>query len=301
MIPQNYGEYLEDFEPLAVDADGNALGAIYRPAAGGREVIYLPEQCELSRAWLELALKRWSTQDPEAFPPGASWAEDPQWMSPAELDAAHLLTRLKTELGQTVDRLDGEIAAARRQLSESQQEADAGIRRLLTASADDLKDEVAAALRDVGFDVEDRDAVAGRQKHEDLRVEHEDFVAVVEVKGSTKGASTTHLLRIEAHVNAFREEMGGPPSARWYVFNSFRDRDPSRRSRLFKGQDGAIRVFAAVDGLAIDTKSLFSLRQAVTSGEISRDHAREMLKSARGLLNYPASDDLYVDLAGDDD
>lgn len=85
------------------------------------------------------------------------------------------------------------------------------------------------------------------------------------------------------------------------VSNSFRDRDPASRLRLFKGQDGAIRAFAAVDGLAIDTRSLFSLRRAVINSEISCEEACALLVGARGLLNYPVSEDLSADLAGDEE
>ncbi|TDZ94978.1 hypothetical protein [Mycobacteroides salmoniphilum] len=290
VVHKSYVRGFKEFIPLVVDDDGHALAAIYTPAREAAEVIYLPRECGPTRQWVDLALERWSEQDPESFPPGASWIEQDEWMSPDEREAATEVERVRLALDEEVARLNRELNTARLSLTALQRQADSSFRRLLTKDGDELKEEVTLALSDIGFEVEDRDARGGRQKLEDLRVTYGDFVAVAEVKGSNKGASTTHLLQMSRFVIAYQTETKQLPRAQWYIFNGFKERPPSGRLSLFKGQEEIFGVFADADGLAIDTRALFRIRRDVLEGRISADDAREHMMAARGCFTYDLDD-----------
>ncbi|MFE3572516.1 hypothetical protein ACFXON_24210, partial [Bacillus subtilis] len=110
------------------------------------------------------------------------------------------------------------------------------------------------------------DAEGEREKREDLRVIDGDWIAICEIKGYGKGASTTDLLKIGRFETLFVQETGKLPDAKWYVVNQFRERPPSARQPMLKGQDGSVEEFASGNGLAIDSRELFQLDKAVAAG-----------------------------------
>lgn len=157
---------------------------------------------------------------------------------------------------------------------------------MLTGTGDELVQAVAGALTRLGFVVEDRDAIGAREKLEDLRVRDGDWIALCEVKGYTKGGSVTDMVKINRFVERYVRDTNAWPDARWYVVNQFKDRDPSSRMQLLRGQDEDVEGFAESNGLAIDTRSLFLLDKAVANGEIDKGKARTLLREAVGRFGY---------------
>lgn len=280
-------EKVEHFTPLITDRDGNVYAAIYSQTDGPREVIYLPEGLELSRAWVTLALERWSALDPEAFPAGPEWSHRDEWMTAIERQTHDEVVRLERELDDKITELEAQVEDARKRLDEQRLHADGNERLLLTATDDELVQAIAKALRQFGFIVEDRDALGARQKMEDLRVTDGDWTAVGEVKGYTGGGSTTDLLKFSRFTRAFQQETGRFPDGQWYIVNQYRERDPSSRRDLLWGQDADVEAFAESDGLVLDTRALFQLARDHTEGRIEAGEARARLMEARGRFEYP--------------
>ncbi|WP_454789802.1 hypothetical protein [Mycolicibacterium lutetiense] len=286
-ISSDFARECELFVPMITDADHNAFAAIFRPPHGALEVIYLPERCVPSRAWITLAFERWAVQRPDTFPAKVDWTTSPVWMSPSELAKSDLLSKAKHELQAETARLEKALAGAEADLESERSKADAADRLILTGTGDDLVGAVANLLRELGFEVEDRDATGQPEKLEDLRVRTADFVAIAEVKGYTKGGSSSDLMKLYRFVKLFVKETGDFPSAQWYIVNQFRNSDPGTRPQLLVNQDSTVEEFGKDDGLAIDTRSLFRLRRDVSDGKIGREDASAMLIQARGRFIYP--------------
>ncbi len=278
---------VDSFVPLVTDADGNAYAAIYQPIQAAREVIYLPDDLAPSRQWVTLALERWAEEDPEAFPVVADWTHRPEWMTSGELAAFATVQRTAQELAIETERLEQALRDARLALDEQRLQSENGQRLLLTGTGDDLVDCVADVLRQLGFDVEDRDETGARHKLEDLRVRDGRWTAIGEVKGYSAGGSTKDLLSLGRFSRAYEREVGSPPDAQWYIVNQFRKQDPDLRKLLLRGQDEDVDEFAKDGGLVIDTRALFRISSDHSTGRIDDTAAREMLKSARGRLEYP--------------
>lgn len=289
-IPPPGPNAVEYFIPLVTDADGNAYAAIYKPHDAAYEVVYLPDGVEPTSRWVALAFERWSEDDPDLFPQIARWTHREEWMTAAERVAANAVEAARQELAETTERLERDLSDARERLDRQRADVDITERRLLTATGDDLASAVAKALRQVGFEVEDRDAAGGRHKLEDLRVRDGDWVAIAEVKGYAKGGTTKDLLSLGRFSKAFQADTGRFPAAEWYVVNQFRDRDPDTRPQLLRGQDGDVDAFADSDGAVIDTRALFQLSQCAAEGRITSDEARELLKNASGRFEFDRRD-----------
>ncbi|WP_205873460.1 hypothetical protein [Mycobacterium camsae] len=280
-------QQIEYFIPLITDADGHVYAAIFHESRGPKEVIYLPEGVELTRRWIALALERWATKEPLAFPAGPEWSHREEWITGAERDAAREVESAQRELDETTERLSRQVAKVEAELQERRRNADANERLILTASDHQLVQAVANSLRQLGFDVEDRDARGARQKMEDLRIRDGGWTAIGEVKGYTGGGSTTDLLKLSRFTQAYQQEVGRFPDAQWYIVNQFRERDPSTRRQLLWGQDEDVEAFAENDGLVIDTRSLFHIARDHAEGRIDADTARALLIQARGRFEYP--------------
>jgi hypothetical protein len=300
VIKKYAAKHVDVYVPLVTDADGAAFAAIYRPAVGAAEVIYLPACCEPSRAWIALALERWAEERPDIFPAKADWTTHPAWMSPGEFAAAAKIITAKQELDDVSARLTKAVEDAEAELDAERLKADGADRLILTGTGDELASAVAAVLRDIGFDVEERDAIGLPEKLEDLRVRTTNFVAIAEVKGYVKGGSSSDLMKLFRFVKLFVKETGHFPDARWYIVNQFRGSDPATRPQLLVNQDSTVEEFGNDDGLAVDTRCLFHLRRDVTNGTLSAEDARKKLIEARGRFAYPEEPDSAVDAESGD-
>ncbi|UUE27520.1 hypothetical protein LRQ08_11980 [Rhodococcus qingshengii] len=273
------------FAPLVSDLDGNAFAAIYRPDKRAGEVLYLPAGITDIRPWLLFAFERWAVENPEAFPSAPDWTAAVEWMTADEIDARDTWVAAVDTAQKARDAADRVEQESQNALRELREKADNAERILLTATGDALVQAVAAALTRLGFVVEDMDAKGG-EKLEDLRVRDGDRIALCEVKGYTKGGSVTDLGKINRFVERYARDTGQWPDARWYVVNQFRDRDPSSRMQLLRGQDADVEGFAESDGLVIDTRSIFLLDKDVAGGVVTSDEARRLLRESTGRFTY---------------
>lgn len=278
---------LQVVTPLVQDADGNIFAAVYHCQGGPKEVIFLPDSTQPSRAWVTLAFERWALEDPETYGSASDWESREEWMTAPERAAAGGLSVAEQALELETVRLEQAVALARQELAARKAEASRASRRLLTETADELADAVADALASIGFRIDKVDDEGGRHKVEDLHIFDDDWVCLGEVKGHGKGATTTDVLKILRFQNLYQQRSGDLPNALWYIVNQFRDRDPSTRRLALRGQDDDVQEFAESNGVVVDTRDLFRLHRDVSLGTLAAEHARSLLREARGRFSYP--------------
>ena len=286
--------WLKEFRhALLVEVAGKfgALAAIYdRNSNKSSEVWCLPLRAlDDGSSWVGAALQRWRDRFPEAFPT-ADWAADERWLTAQEQVAQSGLNSHDVITAALLEARRGERTVLETAVEEARAAADAGARHLLTTNGDLLVQAVVVALEQLGFDVIQSDEVlpAG-QKREDLLVQDGTWVSVTEVKGYEKGnAKQNDLLPLGSAVESYVLRTRQTPSARWYIVNQSYRTPPDARPRPLAGAGDTVEKFSMQQGLVIDTRDLFFLSRAVSTGQISAIDARQLLREARGVFDYPA-------------
>lgn len=276
----------ERWLPLLENADGQAIAVLYRPHRGAREVWYFPEEAsDAMEAILRVAFTEWNTQDPRRFPSSPDWTSNVRWMSAAQHEQVLAVQAKINHASKQVEHWTSEVREAEVKLDElSGDIGQSPQRKLLMATDDDLVQAVAYAFKALGFNVVDLDEQTeeGKAKTADLSVSEDDWTAIVEVKGYTKGAKSNDLMDVIKHRRSYERRYRSDVQNMWYVANIFRNQSPESRPKIFAGADDQLSSFADPDGLAIDTRELFDLLKQVESDELSADSARAVLKNSTG-------------------
>lgn len=277
--------------PIVREKNGSACAGWWsRPGRQGSEFWWFPTGTPNLASWRSALYSRWNRTNPQKFPTSEiDWTKEPEWITVEETSALQEL--------QKHDKETEEIIALRRQESNNLKQeverisavANSTTRLLLTAQGKQLVSAVESALSSIGFEVIDSDEQKeeGSYLLEDLKVMHEDWVCLAEVRGYTKGAKTSDLQRIERAVRHYEREHGTSPSARWYIVNHSLKVSPSDRPPVLSGATEDIDVFAEENGLVIDTRDLFRLAMSVREGRLTVARARELLMTTTGVLNFP--------------
>jgi hypothetical protein len=191
--------------------------------------------------------------------------------------------------------LDAEVAALLEVREQARRNAEADERRLLLTKGEELVSAVYAALTRLGFRVIDADKLpqhAKGRKQEDLRITDEDWVCIAEVKGHGRGgARTADLMQLEKATKVFVLNENREPDAQWYIVNQAFEVPPAERPRPFASAPEEVEILAGDNGLVIDTRDLFRLDKAVQQGALHPSDARQLLRDARGVLQFPASEE----------
>ena len=116
-------------------------------------------------------------------------------------------------------------------------------------------------------------------------------LALGEAKGFTKGVSEAGLQSLARWTAFYVQETGEFPSARWYVANHMLRQDPSTRPEPLHGRDDVVEVFAADNGLVIDTRALFALVRYAQHNPERRGDLRAWLREQSGVLRVADADE----------
>lgn len=272
----------------------SVLAGILEDDEGGAvtdSVFWLPDIARRELIdWVRAAFDRWRAADPDAFPVTAEWRRADQWSSPDELEARGTLAAFDAEEARRREEADEK----RRELSEKVDVAEGAgeaWRALLLESGDDLVKAVQDALELIGFDVIDSDALPQNKgkKREDLRVKHEGWTALVEVKGYAGAAKSNDLQQLNGAAVAYAATTGSQADALWYVVNAHREADPAQRETALGAREEDLETFAEYSsGSLIDTRDLFALRQIVATDQMSKEAARAALMSAGARFVAPS-------------
>jgi hypothetical protein len=236
--------------------------------------------------WVRAALAEWHRLAPDRFPGVPDWSHGDEWSTPTERALRARLRDIADERDARMQELNEREASTRRLLDEARSAADQDERALLTETGRPLVLAVLNALSTLGFDVIDADDDAPEDDHlEDLRItdsEAPGWIALVEVKGYTKGAKTEALTQFIRFEKRYQTQNGRTADAEWYIVNQFRSRDPSTRQAALHGKDDDIAAFASSGGLVIDTVELFRVLDEVRTGSRQAGDVRRAMREATG-------------------
>lgn len=275
-------------EPFIMTGDGKMLAGRYKRSLTS-EAWLLPSDISDIIPWIRAALAEWHSLAPDRFPSLPDWSETPEWMTAEEKKLTARLTDISRKREELLAKLEEEEGEVRRELLAAQESASVYERALLTSQSEDLVKAVMRAFTEIGFAVTDADLEATPDDHlEDLRVEDEKapgWVALVEVKGYTKGAKTEALTQFLRFNIRYQQRAGKVADGSWYIVNQFLARDPSTRQPALHGKDDDISAFASAGGLVIDTVTLFKILQQIQNGLLDSGEARTILRSSTGRLD----------------
>ncbi len=278
--------------PFLATGDGHALACSYT-RRDGAQVWVLPGDIPDIIPWLKAALTEWHEIAPDRFPGLPDWAGQPRWQTQAERQLVAGLSLLDAERRQIEAHLQRRRQSLQRQLEAATASADSYERALLTEDSDQLVEAVIRALRELGFGVVDADVDASPGDNlEDLQITDADepgWLVLAEVKGYTKGASTTAIQQLARFTTRYVLRTGQAPSGEWYIANQFRNHEPPTRQRILNGKDEDVRAFGENGGLVLDTQVLFQTLDLVRAGAVTADEARSHLRSSLGIAAAPST------------
>jgi hypothetical protein len=241
----------------------------------GLGIGWLPSVTANRAAWAELLVTQWAQSDKDAFPSFGDWINSPEWMVPEEAQIRSQIQALEQKKEEAVTEIDKQIGELVTKLALTKAEANNGLRRLITAQSEELVDEVAKALEDIGFDVTRVDELIGEKepKREDLRLKHlgkggEEWNAIVEVRGYARsGGTTADLLRLNRFADLYKIETGQTPDKRIYIVNGQLELLPSQRQEPLASATEDLHIFSETNGILIWSIDLFQAMKATNPSD----------------------------------
>lgn len=262
---------------------------------GARMSLVLPPETTDHRAWLVWFLRSLNKIDPDAFPGDPDWTRAPSWSTAGTQTMHDELQKLHEERSKLLAELDERERAAASQLEEARAADKVGYQRLLTADGDELESAVQNVLTEFGFTVQNMDGhhdQVTKAKLEDLRVsdpEDPEWIALVEIKGYTKGAKTNDVTQILGRpMRAYILETGREPSTVWHIVNPERTVDPSTRKDAIPS-DLDLEALTEASGALIETRQLFLALRDVQAGKLDAPAIKLSLKNALTRWDYRKS------------
>jgi len=245
------------------------LGLYYIREENNLGVSWLPFVDANQSAWVNVILTQWAQSDKDAFPSFGEWMDSPEWMVPEEKQILSQIQTLEQKKQESMIEIDNKIGELTTELAIVKANVNKGQRRLITAQGDELVDEVAKTLKDIGFNVTLVDQLVGKKpKREDLRLRHlgkggEEWNAIVEVRGySRSGGTTADLLRLGRFADLYKKEIGQAPDKRIYIVNSELELLPSQRQEPLASATEDLQIFSESSGILIWSIDLFRALKA---------------------------------------
>ena len=283
--------------PIVMSSRGEPLACMTsRTGDPGTNCWILPAAAEKDALGVfEVAAEVWRGEELHRFPlPVADWSVLPRWQTPTELRIIGEREALQAERDSALAAFASQEDALLSLAASAKQDADSGVRIILTAQGETLVHGVATLFERLGFHVrrmDDEWQVGARR--EDLRVttaDDSDWETIVEVRGYSGGSQLNDLARLHGRFRTqYLRDKKRLPSATWYIANEFISTDPSTRPAILQSNDAELNAYAEDDVLAIGTVTLFDLAMDVEAEAISPVDARVLLISSRGRFAYHSS------------
>jgi len=254
-----------------------------------RGVAWLPTEYENEAAWVDLLVTEWAQSDESAFPSRGDWTNSSEWMVPQEMQILSQIQALEQKKQQFIVEVDQQIGELSTKLGLAKADANEGQRRLITAQDEELVDEVAKTLKNIGFDVTRVDQLLSEKKpkREDLRLKHsdqggEEWNAIAEVRGYTRsGGTTADLQRLARFAELYSKETGQTPDKRIYIVNGQLELlPPSQRQEPLASAAEDLQIFSESDGILI--WSIDQFRALKTTKTAEYPALIESIKCAQG-------------------
>ena len=276
------------FRPFLYGPDELPLAASYRRAEGGN-VWLLPSDMPNHALWVLEALREWHDVDPKRFPAIPDWQSDPEFRSMEEARVGTELEAKRQRIIALFNAYETERVELEGQLENLKKSADTYERALLTEQGTPLQNSILRALRDLGFEVEDMDAVnpEGSRK-EDYRIrdtEDSNWIALGDAKGVKGGVPESVFTQLGRWVEFYIIQEKVAPTARWSIANYYRLDDPNTRPEPFANRPDNVEVFTAANGLLLDTRALFKFLRIAQDHPERKSAIRAFLRSRKGVLS----------------
>lgn len=251
-------------------------------------VAWLPSVNTNQAAWVEVLVTQWAQSDKDSFPSFGDWTNYSEWLVAEEEQILSKIQALEEKKQKSVTEIDKQIGKLTTELALAKTSANNGQRRLITAQGQGLVDEVAEALKAIGFDVTNVDElVAGKgPRREDLRLGHstkegEEWSAIVEVRGYARSAgNSADLLRLNRFASLYKQETGQDPDKLIYIVNGQLELLPPQRQKPLASAPEDLQIFSESGGILIWSIDLF---RALKSTDSSNYPALlESIKRAQG-------------------
>lgn len=264
------------------------LATQYLRSTNNLGVAWLPCKPIDKVAWINVLVTRWAQFDKGRLPHFGDWTASPEWMVPEEEEIISSIKALEQRKQSVIAQIDQQVGELESKLAAARADANRGRRRLMTAKADPLVDEVKKVFLEIGFEVDDMDELLakGAQKREDLRLrdpsdKKESWEAIVEVRGHKKsGGQASDLLRFHSRATLYHKEKGRFPNKQIYVVNGQIELPPQQREEPLAAAKGEVKAFAESDGLIIWTLDLFRAMKVIKPEDYPA--LRESIKGAVG-------------------
>jgi hypothetical protein len=234
--------------------------------------------------WVQLAFARWQKELPSRFPSLPSWEHAEAWRTGEERKLLDALNEADQVLNFAVQEHARQTEAARATLLLLEEQIDAGQRRLLTGTGEDLEAAVATSLKQLGFSVRSMDHhYPEGSRREDLQIEDAGWFAVVEITGVRRGVQQAKWQRLMTHLTMYLRLPDAKRTAvPWLVVNQELERSPETRAGLW--QEEFRGLVAEAGGLAIESPALFELIEMVEADVVSSLEVRSVLQGATGVF-----------------
>lgn len=259
---------------------------------GSARSLVLPSDTTDHRAWLVWFLRHLNKIDPDTFPGDPDWTRAPAWSTAGTLTVHDEFQKLHDERSKLLAEMEVKERAAASKLEDARAADKIGYQRLLTADGDELESAVQDVLTELGFTVQNMDGhhdQVTKAKLEDLRVgdpEDPEWIALVEIKGYTKGAKTNDVTQILGRpMRAYILEAGKEPSTVWHIVNPERTVDPSTRKDAIPN-DLDLEGLSDAGGALIETRQLFLALRDVQRGKLDAPSVKLSLKNALTRWDY---------------
>lgn len=143
---------------------------------------------------------------------------------------------------------------------------------------------------DLGFQVTNVDEMRlqiGESLKEDKWIEDGDFFALVEIKGTERGAKANWVRQdLSAHIREFEVVKGVTGINSVLIFNHERREAPEERKKPFAGDTDLITFAQKSNICLLPTYELFKLVRAVKNSNLTKEDARERIKSCKGMFCF---------------
>lgn len=233
---------------------------------------WLPRVVTNQYAWVDLLVTQWAQYEKNAFRDFGEWTESQEWMVPEEVKILSQIQALEQKKRETVNEIERQIGEWSKKLALAKAEANNGLRRLITKQGNELVDEVAKALSNIGFSVTKMDQLIDEKgpKREDLRLKHlgesgEEWNAIVEVRGyAHSGGKSSDLSRINRFARLYEKETGQAPDKCIYIVNGQTELLlPNQRQEPLVSNTEDLEVFSSdSNGILIWSIDLFRAMKA---------------------------------------
>jgi hypothetical protein len=252
-------------------------------------VAWLPNVDRNQSAWVYALVTQWAQSNKDAFPSFGEWTSSSEWMVPEETRILSQIQILEEKKRETAIKIDKRIGKLTTKLALAKSKADNGLRRLITRQGEELVDEVAKALSNIGFSVTKVDPIIGERgpKREDLRLRHLDksgkeWNAIVEVRGyAHSGGKTSDLSRLtNRFADLYKKETGQAPNKYIYIVNSQIELLPLQRQGPLAPATEDLEVFGDSNGVLIWSIDLFQALKATDPTDYLT--LLESIKGAKG-------------------